>query len=171
MKKILNLYVTDKNYENREYSKDERLESIPVVTDLIYEEIHIVGGEPLSKYGRVYNMLTNINELLPELYGFKPNIYIHTGLWRPAVLITMTEVCDVLIISLTNKEDLITFKQMNKDLMTEFSDIYYHFRGVKVIVETSLDIGGIDISPLWTVRQFSDKVEKKADSRRLAKYF
>lgn len=171
MKKTLNLYVTDKDYNNMEYSKDNSLESIPVVSDLNYEEIHILGGEPLSKYGRVYNMLTNMNELLPELYGFKPNIYLHTKLWRSAILITMTEVCDVLIIQLTNEEDLVTFKQMNKDLNTEFSDIYYHFRRTKVIVETELNISDIEISPLWTVRNITDKSDKDADNRRIVEYF
>lgn len=164
--------MTNRDYDNREYSSNDNLNNIPVVSDLDYEEIHIVGGEPLVNYSRLYNFLIDAYNVLNTLYGHFPKICLHTQLWRIPILITISEVCNELNISLIKEDDFNTFKELNDMLNDKESDAYYHFRRIKVNVKVwaGFNIDDINISPIWNVSYMTDEKEKESDKRRLKEF-
>lgn len=172
-KKRLSLYVANRDYDNREHLSNDNLNNIPIVSDLDYEEIHIVGGEPLIDYGKLYNFLSDANNVLKILYGHSPKICLHTQLWRIPILITISEVCDELNINLIDEDDFDTFKELNDILDDKESDAYYHFKGIEVNVKVwaGFNIDDMIISPAWNVSYMTDEKEKESDKRRLKEYF
>lgn len=162
--KKLNLYVTDETYTG----KDDKIKDLPVVSSLNYDEIHIVGGDPLTKYGRLYNFLTNLNEITPELYGIKPNVYIHTSIWRIPILVCLSEVCNVLSISLNDKDDIGQLIELNRELNIDTSDVFYHFRRISVNVFIKEELfPNIDINPILNIHIGKDNLGSSSDNRRI----
>lgn len=94
------------------------LNALPVVDRWDYEEIKITGGEPLLFPNNLERLCDSIRELVRQMGGTQPKIYIYTSRCRwDFVDRAIRYYADGLVVAPHSKDDLAFFRETNNKLL------------------------------------------------------
>lgn len=134
-------------------------DKLPVVKDFDYDEVMIIGGEPLLFTDKVIGLAKAIKTLNPILYPGEsvPKIYVYTSMPSIYRLSKVMEVVDGIVLTPHSKKDVGKFIKLNTVLLNDlvfivkvgvgkFSLRLNLFKNIKDMLPEDIDLS------LWKVK-------------------
>ena len=171
----LRLIVTRKwaNGDSTFCSDPQDFINAPIVSHWNYDEVLIVGGEPLLHYIRLINLVQCVKEIC-KIMGHKiPKFYVSTSasILSDFVIDRVLEVVDGVIVTLRSKEEIENFELCNLHFLSFQERSFLKDKrlqlnilsGVKALLPEDIDLS------LWKVENVDWSRFEGEDFRRIEK--